>query len=98
MICFTGRSDITFSFLPLRAAHFLHDRDVYALMNCTSSVIVTSSPTRMPPVSSAAFHVSPKSLRLIFVVAESPIRVLPQGSLPGAVGPSTLNNTLRVTP
>jgi hypothetical protein len=38
---------------------------VHAFMNSTSSVIVTSSPTRMPPVSSAAFQVRPKSLRLI---------------------------------
>ena len=42
-----------------------------------------SSPTRMPPVSSAAFQVRPKSLRLIFVVAESRTRVFPQGSFAG---------------
>src|SRR5215472_16251275 len=60
--------------------------------------MVTSSPTRMPPVSRAAFQVRPKSLRLIFVVAETAIRVLPQGSLLGGVGPSTANFTLRVTP
>ena len=42
-----------------------------AFTNSTSSVMVTSSPTRMPPVSSAAFQVRPKSLRLILVVAES---------------------------
>ena len=48
-------------------------------MNCKSSVIVTSSPTSTPPVSRAAFQASPKSLRLIFVVAESPMRVLPHG-------------------
>ena len=44
---------------------------------------MTSSPTRMPPVSSAAFHVRPKSLRLIFVLAEIATRVLPQGSFVG---------------
>ncbi len=70
----------------------------YALMNCTSSVICTSSPTRMPPVSRAAFQLRSKSLRLIFAVAESPIRVLPHGSLPGLLGPSTANVTGLVTP
>ena len=39
----------------------------------------------------------PKSLRLIFVTAEIAIRVLPQGSLVGGVGPSTAKWTLRVT-
>jgi hypothetical protein len=39
--------------------------------------MVTSSPTRMPPVSSAAFQVKPKSLRLIFVTAEIATRILP---------------------
>ena len=47
--------------------------------------MVTSSPTRMPPASRAAFQVRPKSLRLIFATAERPTRVLPDGSLPGAV-------------
>jgi len=42
--------------------------------------MVMSSPTRIPPVSRAAFHVKPKSLRLILVLAETPIRVFPQGS------------------
>ena len=31
-------------------------------------------------------------------LAETPIRVLPQGSLAGGVGPSTAKRTLRVTP
>src|SRR5690242_21951890 len=53
----------------------------YAFTASTSKVIETSSPTRMPPVSSAAFHVRPKSLRLILVVAVQPILVLPHGSL-----------------
>ena len=66
---------------------------VYALMNSASTVMWTSSPTRMPPVSRAAFQFRPKSLRLIFVVAERPMRVLPHGSLPGALGPSTLKVT-----
>ena len=70
---------------------------IQAFTNWTSRVMVTSSPTRMLPVSSVAFQVRPKSLRLIFVVAESPRRVLPQGSLAGGVGHSTVNTTLRVT-
>jgi len=41
--------------------------------------MVTSSPTRMPPVSSGAFHVRPKSLRLILVVADSPNARVPPG-------------------
>ena len=45
--------------------------------------MATSSPTRTPPVSRAAFQVRPKSLRLILAVAERPMRVLPQGSLAG---------------
>jgi len=60
--------------------------------------MVTSSPTRMPPVSSAAFQFRPNSLRLILVLAARPRRVFPQGSLAGGVGPSTVNTTLRVTP
>ena len=40
-----------------------------------------SSPTSTPRVSRAAFQVRPKSLRLILVVAERPMRRLPQGSL-----------------
>src|SRR6266849_3859398 len=71
---------------------------IHAFTNWTSSVMVTSSPTRIPPVSSAAFQVRPKSLRSIFVVAVNPTRVLPHGSLAAAVGPSTVNTTLRVTP
>jgi hypothetical protein len=50
---------------------------------------VASSPTRIPPVSRVAFHVKPKSFRLILVLAEIATRVLPQGSLVGGVGPST---------
>ena len=57
-----------------------------------------SSPTSTPPVSSAEFHVRPKSFRLILVVAERPMRVLPQGSLPGALGPSTAKVTGLVMP
>src|SRR6266567_730169 len=67
-------------------------------MNSTSSVMFTSSPTSTPPVSRAEFQVRPKSFRLILVVAESPMRVLPQGSLPGALGPSTANVTGLVRP
>ena len=69
-----------------------------AFTNSASRVTVTSPPTRIPPVSRAAFQFRPKSLRLILVVAETPTRVLPQGSLLGGVGPSTAKRTLRVTP
>src|SRR5207244_8456801 len=71
---------------------------VHAFTACMSIVMVTSSPTRTPPVSSAEFHVSPNSLRLIFVVAVNPRRVLPHGSFAGALGPSMMKVTLRVTP
>src|SRR5512138_3699628 len=40
----------------------------------------------------------PKSLRLIFVVACAPARVLPMGSLITSVGPSTSSTTSFVTP
>src|ERR1700733_7562800 len=73
------------------------ERQGHDLMSCTSKVICTSSPTTMPPASSAAFQVKPKSSRLIFVVAERPMRVFPQGSLPGALGPSTAKTTGFVT-
>src|SRR5579872_5243582 len=46
-----------------------------ALTNSTSTLMVTSSPTMIPPVSRVAFQVRPKSLRLIFVVAEAPMRM-----------------------
>ena len=52
----------------------------------------------MPPASSTAFHVMPKSARLIFVVADAPIRTLPHGSLCSGVGPSTARTTSRVVP
>src|ERR1035437_10110456 len=68
------------------------------LMNSTSRVMPMSSPTSTPPVSSAEFQVRPKSFRLILVVAERPMRVLPQGSLPGALGPSTAKVTGLVMP
>ena len=42
--------------------------------NSTSSEIFTSSPTAIPPVSSSWFQVSPKSLRLMRVVAAKPAR------------------------
>src|ERR1700688_4795688 len=56
-----------------------------------SMVMVTSSPTTTPPLSMVAFHFTPKSWRLILVVALMAMRWLPQGSLTGAVGPSTSN-------
>src|SRR6185437_14338180 len=58
----------------------------------------TSSPTTAPPASIILFHVSPKSLRLSLVVADAPARVLPHGSLIGAVGPSTASVTSLVRP
>src|SRR5215470_13547593 len=50
--------------IKMRFAWPVPDQD---LTNSTSSVMATSSPSRRPPVSSAEFQVSPKSLRLIFV-------------------------------
>src|SRR5262249_26541012 len=50
----------------------------------TSMASLTCSPTRTPPVSSAAFQLRPQSLRLIFAFADVPMRTLPHGSLPGA--------------
>src|SRR5262249_46702970 len=47
---------------------------------CADTLILTSSPTRNPPVSSAVFHISPKSFRLIVSSVSKPTRVLPQGS------------------
>ena len=41
---------------------------------------------------------TPKSLRLIFVVADAPMRWLPHGSLIGGEGPSTSSTTSLVTP
>ena len=52
----------------------------------TSRVILTLSPTRMPPASRATFQVRPKSLRLIVVSPENPARVLPNGSADDALG------------
>ena len=46
----------------------------------TSNSSVTFSLTRTPPASSAAFQLTPKSLRLIVVAPSNPIRVLPYGS------------------
>ena len=73
MICLTGRSDITLPLSLRRAAVSTVPRgeSFRPSRTATSSVMVTSSPTRMPPVSSAAFQVRPKSLRLILVVAET---------------------------
>ncbi len=77
MICLTGRSDINAPFYDQMNGNTARRLIAQAFMNSTSSE-VTSSPTTMPPVSSTAFQVKPKSLRLIFVVAEIAIRVLPQ--------------------
>lgn len=43
--------------------------ETYCLTVSTSIEILTSSPTNRPPVSVGAFHVRPKSFRLIFVFA-----------------------------
>src|SRR5262249_42982969 len=91
MTCLIARSDIALLSAGLHLFDVCGSRMVQALMNWTSRVMVTSSPTRIPPVSSAAFQVRPKSLRLILVVAANPTRTLPHGSLAGAVGPSTAN-------
>src|SRR6266852_9194390 len=64
----------------------------------TSIVIATSSPTALPPLSILAFHFTPKSCRLILVVAFAAARWLPHGSFTGAVGPSTSSTTCFVTP
>src|ERR1700730_9853843 len=66
--------------------------------NSTSIVIATSSPTTNPPLSILAFHFTPKSCRLILVVAFAAARWLPHGSFTGAVGPSTSSTTCLVTP
>src|ERR1700745_2260471 len=98
MMCLTGRNDISASFLDQMHEHREPAHDHWAFTNSTSRVMVTSSPTRMPPVSSAAFQTRPKSFRLILVVAEIAIRVLPQGSFACGVSPSRAKVTLRVTP
>jgi hypothetical protein len=55
-------------------------------------------PSRNSPVSSAAFHVRPKSPCLILVVAEAPILAFPKGSFVSADGTSTFRTTSLVTP
>ncbi len=45
----------------------------HSLTNCKSNNIRTSSPTSTPVPSSGTFQVRPKSFRLIFVSADSPI-------------------------
>ena len=49
----------------------------------TSILNETASPTTAPPASIILFHVSPKSLRLIVVVADAPARASPMGPLIG---------------
>src|ERR1700693_2933223 len=80
------------------ASDIVIERRTQPLTNSISRVMVTSSPTIRPPVSRTGLQVRPKSLRLIFVVADNPTRVLPHGSFIGGVGPSTSKVTLRVTP
>src|SRR5215471_19182870 len=73
-------------------------RNCLRLIRDSSRLILRSSPTRTPPVSSAAFQVSPKSLRLILAAAEAPILALPYGSFSSGDGPSTSKMTSFVTP
>jgi len=61
-------------------------------------LILTSSPTTTPPPSMLAFHFTPKSWRLTLVDAFTATLECPQGSLIGAVGPSTSRTTSFVTP
>src|SRR6266850_6577240 len=68
------------------------------LTSSTSMTMETSSATTTPPLSRVAFHFTPKSWRLILVVALAAVRVLPQGSFTGAVGPSTSSTTSLVVP
>ena len=53
----------------------------YCAIACTDALIFTSSPTRKPPASSAAFQFRPKSFRLIVTSVSKPTRALPHGSL-----------------
>src|ERR1700675_3352933 len=57
------------------------------LISSVSMVIDISSPAM------AGTPFTPKSLRLIFVVADAPMCKFPFGSLTGAVGPSTSSAT-----
>src|SRR5439155_3916325 len=50
------------------------------LTTSTSRASLTSSPMRRPPASSATFHVSPQSLRLMAVLALKPACTPPIGS------------------
>jgi hypothetical protein len=59
--------------------------------------MVTVLPTRKPPVSSAAFQVSPKSSRLTTAVAVKPARLPPHGS-PATPSKRTSRETGLVTP
>jgi hypothetical protein len=69
----------------------------YPFTNCNSPAIFTSSLTKTPPVSKAAFQFRPKSLLLIFPSKVNPALVFPQGSW--LIPPnSTSNCTGLVTP
>src|SRR5690606_15087078 len=59
---------------------------------CTSKLILTSSLTRRPPVSSAAFQVRPHELRLIRPAALAASLVLPHGSFAGE--PSSISSAI----
>ena len=64
--------------LPEQVRALRVERGDYAeSTNWISSVTVTSLPSVKPPASSAAFQLTPNSVRSIFVVAEKPSFVWP---------------------
>ena len=56
-------------------------RDYFAAIVEISNSSLMFSETRIPPVSKAAFHVRPKSLRLISAAPSKPKRAFPNGSV-----------------
>ena len=52
----------------------------FSLITSISNLILTSSPTSMPPLSNNLLNFMPKSFRLMVPSAVKPARVLPQGS------------------
>ena len=53
---------------------------VFSLIASISKMILTSSPTSIPPLSNNLLNFMPKSFRLMVPAAVKPARVLPQGS------------------
>src|SRR5260370_2805604 len=97
-LCFSFRPDapheMSLSFAHSRSAK----RSPHALITETSNSIFRLSPTRNPPVSSAAFQGRQKSRRLILVVAEAPMLAFAQGSFVSGDGTSPFRTPSRVTP